>query len=183
MEIEKNIIRVEKTSSTMDIAQQLVKEEKEGIVIAEEQTEGRGRYGRRWISPKGGLYFSIIIRKNEITDYLSEITSLSIIKTLFLFGINCNIKFPNDIIFNGKKIAGILIERKKNFYIVGIGLNVKKNKEIEKQGFISIEDIIEDSIEKEKVLKEFLLKFKETCNIFLTDKNKGLKEWCEKLLK
>ncbi|MGB9677647.1 MAG: biotin--[acetyl-CoA-carboxylase] ligase [Candidatus Ratteibacteria bacterium] len=174
----------EKVTSTMDIAKNLVKEGKEGIVVAEMQIEGRGRYGRKWLSPIGGLYFSFVLRKSKITDFLSEIISLSLVETMKNFGIeNCKIKFPNDIIINEKKICGILIEKIDNFYITGIGINVKKNKELKESQYICLEDIIEKDLEIRDVLNVFLKSFKKIK--ILSEKNLDLilKNWSENLIK
>ena len=84
-------------TSTMDLADKLITQNKTDVVVAKKQTKGRGRYGRKWYSEEGGLYFSFI-EKNGRNEFLSEIVSFSIVKTLQEYRINCKIKFPNDII-------------------------------------------------------------------------------------
>ncbi|MFN4227112.1 MAG: biotin--[acetyl-CoA-carboxylase] ligase [Candidatus Ratteibacteria bacterium] len=173
-----------KVTSTMDLAKNLVNEQKEGIIVAEVQTEGRGRYGRKWLSPYGGLYFSLVLKKSKITDFLSEITCLCLIETMKNFGIeNCKIKFPNDIIIYGKKLCGILIERDGDFYITGIGINVKKSKELEENLYICMEDIISRKIEVKDVLTTFLKNFKEIEELAQKNIKLVLKNWSENLLK
>ncbi|MEM2842664.1 MAG: biotin--[acetyl-CoA-carboxylase] ligase [Candidatus Bathyarchaeia archaeon] len=121
-------------NSTNDIAKKLAEEgfEEGVIVISETQIKGRGRYKRTWFSPKGGLWFSIILRPkinpNEAFK-LSFLTVLSIAKALNeLYNLEVAIKWPNDILINEKKVCGILSETKiKNgkleFIILGIGIN------------------------------------------------------------
>ncbi len=173
------IYKFKKVKSTMDIAKDFINENKVGIIVAEEQIEGRGRYGRRWYSPKGGLYFSFIIKKSKLTDFLCEIVALSLIETMKDFGLTCKIKFPNDIIINGKKICGILIEKKDDFYIIGIGVNVKK---IEGE-YISMEEFLGNNIKIDDVLEKFILNFKKVCEFFEKNPYGVIKNWCENLLK
>lgn len=97
------------------------------IILAEEQTDGYGKLGARWISPRGGLWFSFVINKkikNPIKHL--KITAVAIVKTLKMKKINSMIKIPNDILINNKKVCGILLEN--DLYtgklIIGIGLNV-----------------------------------------------------------
>ncbi len=171
-------------TSTMDIAKNLIKENKEGIVVAEIQTEGRGRYGRKWLSPEGGLYFSFVLKKSKITDFLSEIISLSLVETMKNFGIeNCKIKFPNDIIINEKKICGILIEKIDEFYIAGIGINVKKSKELEENKYICMEDILERKVVIKSVFEVFLRNFRKLKDLSEKNVELVLKNWSENLLK
>ena len=116
---------------------------KEGIIIiAEKQTGGKGRSGRKWISPKGGIWFSIILHpKFDI----SNITLFPIASSLALSNAiekTCNIttelKWPNDLTIKGKKLAGMLVDaslesNKIENLVLGIGINFEVNsKEIEK---------------------------------------------------
>ncbi|MGI6596105.1 MAG: biotin--[acetyl-CoA-carboxylase] ligase [Candidatus Ratteibacteria bacterium] len=169
--------------STMDVAEEFFKEGKTGIVVAKQQEKGRGRYGKRWYSPEGGLYFSWILKGEPLYPlFLLEILSLSVAETLKYFGIDCRIKLPNDIITNGKKIAGILIVKKGDCYITGIGININNTLE-DKTLQVSVRDIIGKDIAEKRVLKKFI-------NIFLQYKqglyikpDKHFKQWSEYLIK
>jgi BirA family biotin operon repressor/biotin-[acetyl-CoA-carboxylase] ligase len=120
------------TTSTQDIARELAGQgAPEGTaVIAGEQQSGRGRMGRSWLSPAGGLATSIILRPPIASVYLlPAITSVAVFRTLRNLGIEADIKWPNDVLINGKKACGILIEHglaagELNYSIVGIGINV-----------------------------------------------------------
>jgi len=113
--IGKNIFYFKNLSSTNEFARKMVqKGAKEGtVIIAEEQTEGRGRKGRKWFSPPGGLWFSIILYPSlppEKGGLLMMASSVSIVDSLADIGINAGIKWPNDILIGKKKVCGILME-------------------------------------------------------------------------
>ncbi|MDB6022558.1 MAG: Bifunctional ligase/repressor BirA [Pedosphaera sp.] len=130
-------IRVfEETTSTNDVVEKLARDEvKEGVVVfAESQTRGRGRLGRKWISPaRKGLWFSILLRPAMRP---AMVTQLTIAAATALFraihshtGLTPEIKWPNDILIGGKKIAGILTELsaeldKVRYVILGVGIDV-----------------------------------------------------------
>jgi BirA family biotin operon repressor/biotin-[acetyl-CoA-carboxylase] ligase len=104
------------------------------IVISEKQTKGRGRKTRNWFSPpRDGIYLSLILRPNIAPRHAPRITLLtavSVAETLrSLIGLELAIKWPNDILVNGKKLAGILTEMSSekgaiDYVVVGLGLNV-----------------------------------------------------------
>jgi BirA family biotin operon repressor/biotin-[acetyl-CoA-carboxylase] ligase len=102
------------------------------VIVAETQTLGRGRFGRRWISPAGGVWFSIILRPEVSARDASKLTfvaSVAVAKTIIkLFGSDAEIKWPNDVLIKGKKVCGILTETSTkgeslDFAVVGIGIN------------------------------------------------------------
>jgi len=101
----------------------------EGLVlVAEEQTAGRGRRGAEWFSPKGeSLAFSVLLRPVEPKaswPRLSLAAGLAVAEALEKSVPLAEIKWPNDVMIAGNKIAGILVEAGKDFVIVGIGINV-----------------------------------------------------------
>lgn len=129
------IYRYDRVSSTNEIAKEIARKTDEAkiVVLAETQTRGRGRFGRQWISPKGGLWFSIILR-TEMSPMeamkLTFITSLAVAETVHeMFDLRAEVKWPNDVLVSGKKICGILTETivKDNmveFAVIGVGINV-----------------------------------------------------------
>src|SRR6202012_5762332 len=108
-------IRVFKeTTSTNDVIEKLARDGvKEGLVVfAESQTKGRGRLGRKWISPaRKGLWFSILLRPDLRMQEVTQLTVASVNALHRAIGINtglkAKIKWPNDILINGKKVCGI----------------------------------------------------------------------------
>jgi BirA family transcriptional regulator, biotin operon repressor / biotin---[acetyl-CoA-carboxylase] ligase len=103
------------------------------VVIATLQTAGRGQWGRQWISPVGGLYLSVAIafdQKIEATDsyQLTFATAWGIASQLRQHNVNVAIKWPNDLVLNGRKLGGILTETKVNKgqitqAVIGVGIN------------------------------------------------------------
>lgn len=97
--------------------------------FAEQQTHGRGRLGRKWVSPHGtNIYCSLLWRfpKEQDLSGLSLAVAVMILQALHNYGITAGIqlKWPNDILFANRKLAGILLERKGNAVIVGVGINL-----------------------------------------------------------
>ena len=129
------IHRVEKTESTQEEVLKFLPEltDKSLVaVIAKEQTSGRGRYGRKWIQLEDSLIFSFMINpKNQPENRWSEISyivGISIVDTILKLDANLTpeLKWVNDVLINGKKISGILLERKDSSpLIVGIAVNIK----------------------------------------------------------
>jgi BirA family transcriptional regulator, biotin operon repressor / biotin---[acetyl-CoA-carboxylase] ligase len=139
--IGREIITFEHTTSTMDIAKQMLNDSiKEGITIfAESQTKGRGRSGKMWFCPKSkGLLLTIILRPAiplEKSYLLIGFLAVATVKTIRnMFKLPVEIDWPNDIVINKKKLGGIVIEThnetgKYMNYIVGIGINVNLSKQ------------------------------------------------------
>ena len=90
-------------------------------VIALQQTEGKGRGDRSWESPTGGLYFSLVSPSHPL---LPLIAGISVIQTLNDITDKLNLKWPNDIMLDGKKVGGILCESDGKNSVVGIGINL-----------------------------------------------------------
>ncbi len=95
------------------------------VIICKEQTHGRGRMGHKWISGFGNLTASIVLptmNKNELSSFIVSLALCYAIGRR-----KCHIKWPNDILIKGKKVAGILIERNKDCLIIGVGVNIKSH--------------------------------------------------------
>jgi len=126
----KNIEYIKETQSTNNDLWHKIKNKEHYIVIADSQKKGKGRRGNRWYSVKEkSLTFSVGLIKNNIDNLIPFKVSLSICRAINkISNINTKIKWPNDIVLNNKKIAGILIESKmkdkKIIYNIGIGINV-----------------------------------------------------------
>jgi len=131
---EQKIHHFDELASTMDVARELAKgrAEEGTIIVAETQFQGKGRLGRKWLSPKGGIYFTIILRPKISPVYAPRINlmaSVVVAKTIRrLFGLKAELKWPNDVLIEGKKVCGILAEMdaeidKVNSVNLGIGMN------------------------------------------------------------
>lgn len=100
---------------------------RDALVVAQRQTAGRGRRGRDWQSPPGGIYLSLgrpMTEGIQPSPLLPLAVGISVARALSGFGVtDARVKWPNDLVINGCKIAGILVEQAKNILIIGIGLN------------------------------------------------------------
>jgi BirA family biotin operon repressor/biotin-[acetyl-CoA-carboxylase] ligase len=118
---------VDVTPSTQRL---LGEEHQEGAVaVTEEQTEGRGRLGRRWHSPPGvSLLFSILLEPQVETPRLPELSLVAgeacAGAIAAVAGVTPEIKLPNDVLLSGRKVAGILAEAREGRVVLGIGVNV-----------------------------------------------------------
>lgn len=134
--IGKKIYYFDRVTSTNEMAFSLAMKNKKGegvVLAANTQTKGKGRLGRTWHSPEGGLYFSFILRPDISPARVSLITlvfAVAVVKVLRRLNLDIQIKWPNDIVVGAKKICGILVEMNStadriSFLIVGIGMNNK----------------------------------------------------------
>ena len=180
--------------STNDYALKLAKEgAKEGtVVLSESQSKGKGRLGRSWFSPSGAnIYLSIILRPQMPTSQIPLLTfaaAIAVAKAIRnAANLDADIKWPNDILIRGKKVAGILSEMgaekdKVNFAIVGIGINVNLDKKdiplelIDKATSIKIES--NSLIDRTNLICRIIENLEEWYNLF---ERKGIndiiKEW------
>src|SRR5687767_7919493 len=140
------------------------------LVIADEQTAGRGRLDRKWFTPKGtALALSLILRPTAAEKlYLTRIVGLAALAatdSLRTRGLVSQIKWPNDVLLNGRKVAGILVEsvwsgEEVDGLVIGIGMNVLKGA-VPSDGLLffpatSLEESLGPLVEREKVLHDIL---------------------------
>lgn len=123
------LVVLESAGSVLDVAWKMVAESKLAVfdaVMAYEQTAGRGQYGRTWISPKGNVYAAVRLPCIAPFDNMEAALALSccILATLSDFGFEAKIKWTNDLVIDGGKVAGILLEQKGDKLVAGIGINV-----------------------------------------------------------
>jgi BirA family biotin operon repressor/biotin-[acetyl-CoA-carboxylase] ligase len=120
---------VERTASTQRL---LGEDDPEGAVaVADEQTEGRGRLGRQWLAPAGtSLLVSVLLRPDVVPARLPELSLVAgracaeaIAETA---GLETEVKFPNDVLVGGRKVAGILAEASEGRVVLGVGVNVSQ---------------------------------------------------------
>jgi len=178
--IGRNILYFDTIDSTNKKAKDIADSSKDGtVLISEEQTAGRGRLGRNWSSPKGkSLLISILLKPEIEPSRVSSITlvgAVALVKTLENFGLKGLIKWPNDIIINYKKVAGILTEmsaeiNQVNYIVMGIGVNL----------YVKSEEFPEDIRNKAgSILSETGMKIdrKEFTGIFLNNFEKYYQEY------
>lgn len=180
-QLGRNIIHFDTIDSTNKKAKELAsKGAADGtIIISEIQESASGRFKRVWSSPKGGIWFSMILRPNIVPTEctkVTQITAAAIYKSFLKFGLNVNIKWPNDIVLNDKKLCGILTELKcdletVDYLVVGIGLNV--NIESFDEDISTIATSLKIEFNKEfnrtEIISSFLNTFEELYNQFVSN--------------
>jgi BirA family transcriptional regulator, biotin operon repressor / biotin---[acetyl-CoA-carboxylase] ligase len=113
----------------------LAEDEPEGaIAVAEEQSEGRGRLGRSWHAPAGtSLLFSLLLRPSVESSRLPELSLVAggaVAEAIAdVTGVDPAIKFPNDVLIGGRKVAGVLAESSEGRVVLGVGINVNQTLE------------------------------------------------------
>lgn len=188
--IGKEIFYFEKTTSTMDEALGLGKDNAaEGAVVcAEYQTKARGRLGRKWLSAKSkGLYFSIILKPKIPPSKIPCITLLSAVAVVRavkkLTGLSLSIKWPNDVLIEDRKLAGILTELNAeqdriNFIVVGVGVNVNNTKSELPPKAVSLNAVLGRKVNRLELLQRILEEFEV---VYVDFKHKGsspiIDEW------
>ena len=157
------------------------------LVLADEQTAGRGRMERKWFTPPGSaLAMSLILRPTvDEVSYIPRATALlaiSLVDSLRQHGLDSQIKWPNDILLSGSKVAGILVEsiwsgNKPDALILGMGVNVLKASVPTTDELLfpatSLEDEFGKPLNREELLKDILLtllvwRLKLGTNLFIT---------------
>lgn len=125
------------TDSTNDDARRLARAGAEHgtLVVASRQSAGRGRLGRTWVSPEGGAYLSMVLRPRiapSETGPLPLVIGLGVARGLSRLGIDSRLKWPNDVLLDTRKLAGVLLEMsaegdRVDWIVAGIGLNVRRS--------------------------------------------------------
>lgn len=161
------ILKYPTVASTQDTARELAKSG-EGVapfaVVADHQSQGRGRSGRVWESNSGNLMCSLYITPHihaAQSGQFSFLTAVSVSSTLEDFGIEAEHKWPNDVLVKGKKIAGVLLESQLrpdgnvDSMVIGIGLNIASAPE----GAVSLQTLFPNPISRDEVLSVVLTHF------------------------
>lgn len=157
-------------SSTMDVAKELAR----GgcphltVVAADRQEQGRGRLRRIWLSASGGLYFTMVLRPEipmELASRVNFLASGVLARTLrSRFGIDARVKWPNDILVEGRKLAGMLAEMEAEadmvtYINIGIGINVNNDPRPKEQRATSLKKLLGHETSRADLLGAFLDEF------------------------
>ncbi len=185
-----NIQHFEEIDSTNKFAKKIANEgcAHGTVVVADRQTMGRGRIGREWQSDTSdGLWFTIVLRPDLEPENIQVITlaaSVAVVEAIKeTEGIVCGIKWPNDIILDGKKLGGILTELSAepghvNYIVVGIGINANQDSEIFdyeiRQRAISLKMHKGETISRSNLLASILVNFEKIYKSVLLGKNKDI---------
>lgn len=161
------------------------------IILAHEQTAGQGQYGRTFVSPVGGLYFSLILQPNVLLEQLSQLTLAVGLACCHVLEQHCPLqpllKWPNDIYVGGKKLAGVLCQTfpfssgETPKVVVGVGINVNSNvadfpDELHNQ-VITLRDLTGEQYENGELLEALVPEIRRTVNRLEYGLQKLLAEW------
>ena len=172
------IFRFKKVNSTNNTAIRIIRNSNlnYGMVISEMQNNGRGQYGKKWISYKGNLFISFFYNLENFTVSVKQLTKINCLLVKKLLSLYCKNKIifkkPNDLLIHRKKICGILqetlVKLNKKYLIVGIGINLIKNPYIRNYSTVNLLDLTKKKISKSKIENEikkiFEFKLSKLCN-------------------
>ena len=174
------IIKLETVDSTNQYVKNNAKDLETGtVVVAKEQTAGRGRLSRNWSSPSGdGIWMSFLLRPDlspEKCSGLTLVTALALSKSLRKYtGMDLLIKWPNDVVCNGKKVAGILTElavdnMETDYVVVGVGINVNTKEFPQEIRDVATSLFLEGAKERsfDKIIQGFCAEFNKLYGIYV----------------
>jgi len=161
------------------------------VIISEKQSGAKGRLGKSWESPLGGIWLSLVVKPNVDHSKIPMITlatGVAVVKTLERIGIeNAEIKWPNDVMINDKKVCGILTEAITKFnsiesVIIGVGIDANfdvnvLSKELQ-EGTTTLDIELGHRVNENEIIRFFLEEFEKIGTLFEDGKFEGiLKEW------
>ena len=165
-----------KVKSTNSTALRIIKNYnyESGIITAEFQKNGRGQYGRKWISYKGNLFVSFFYNLENLNLTIKKITKINclLVKKFIsqFYKKKISIKKPNDLLINNKKIAGILQETttklNKKYLIVGIGINVNKSPDIKGYPTTNLFELLDKKLNPKVLENQLKLTFEKNLSKF-----------------
>ena len=168
------------------------------VVISQKQTRGRGRFGRKWLSPQGGIWLSIVLHPMfdiSVTTLFPIAASLALANAIEkTFQIDSKLKWPNDVTIKGKKVAGMLVDasvesNKIEYLVLGVGINFQVNpKQLEKslkktKNFYGITSLIDKNENQSPILlvQNFLNELENIIELLNKEKRKIIiKNWTKK---
>ena len=167
--VGKRFLYYQELTSTMDDARHLADggTEEGTVIMAENQTSGRGRFGRNWVSGQGNIHLSVVFRPSiEVLPQLTMMSAVAVARAIRkTTALEPRIKWPNDVLVNGKKVSGILVEAAAlgseiDYAVVGVGINVS----LDTSGFSEIADsascleaLAGRSLARDEVLRQLLM--------------------------
>jgi len=164
---EDRMVYLQEAPSTMDLAKELARKGCPAFttVVAGRQAQGRGRLRRVWSSEEGGLYFTVVLRPripglwSARVNFLASFTLASILRQGY--GVDAGLKWPNDILVDGRKLCGLLSEMESegeqvNFINIGIGLNVNNDPPKVQPPAVSLKALLGREVPRRELLSRFL---------------------------
>lgn len=160
------------------------------LVVAESQTEGKGRMDRKWVSPRGGIYMSVVLRPDSGADDMQSLTLASacaVARAVKDFsGASPEVKWPNDLILGGKKLCGILTEMRAEldgvrFLVMGIGVNVNDDNGQLPPEAVSLGGYLGKRLRRPDLIKEILCQIERVYTVFMEKGFSSLRTECKKI--
>jgi len=155
------VFRFKKVNSTNSTAVRILEKFKinYGMIVSDTQKNGRGQYGKSWISYRGNLFISFFFSLDYLKVSISKLTKINCLLVKKILNLYCKEKIifkkPNDLLINKKKICGILQEKLsrfgKNYLIVGVGINLIKNPNFKSYPTTNLYKLINKEISKSKI--------------------------------
>lgn len=192
--IGREIVYRAETTSTNTLAMEMAQQNAPTgtVVLAETQTGGKGRLGRRWISPRGNLFLSVILRPDVPTHKAPIVTLMGAIAVASALrkatGVPAGIKWPNDVLVHGKKICGLLTELSAEpdrirYVVLGIGVNVNLDlTSLPDEVRLLATSVVEASgapVDRTQLIAEVLAQLDRWYSRFLSDQYGVLAAWRE----
>lgn len=191
--IGKQIDYFDELDSTSLKAKEIAAESANGtVIIAEKQSEGRGRMGNVWHSPPGGIYLSVILKPDippDLVHRLTLVAGVAAVQVIRELGLAAEIKWPNDVLVNEKKVCGILTEidaemDATNYVVIGIGINANTELDllppIMRLRVTSLECELEERVDRVAITRNLLERFERYYTTFLKgDFSTVLRHWRE----
>jgi len=131
-QLGRNLIQLDECTSTNDLARRFASKNAPhgSLILSATQTEGQGRHGRRWISPRGGIWMTLVLRSITLPiDAIPLVGALSAARSVNgQLGIDARVRWPNDVVVHGSKVAGVIAEGRQQgnsleFVLLGLGVN------------------------------------------------------------
>lgn len=184
------LIHLDSVNSTMIEIKKYLDGNKNICMIADQQTEGVGRRGNEWISPKGNIYISFLFKYNLSIDQhflFSAVMTNSIVSLVNRYvKEKINIKWPNDILVNNNKIAGVMTEIVKlndiKYILIGVGINILSAPKIYEYPTCCLNDYVVN-IKYEEILFEMIISYFDEHNLIVEKKyNQVLEKFRKKMM-
>ena len=187
--LQDKIFHFPELDSTMDQARRIARQgvRHASCVIAEVQTASRGRLDRQWASARGGLWFTLILKPDlppPLAWTVNFAASACMSEVLAgLFDLDVRVKWPNDLLLQGRKLSGMLSEMETradmvNFLFLGIGLNVNNETESDEYQAISLKTALGKPVSRKQILARFLDLFES--RITAVDPARIISQWKER---
>lgn len=176
------ILKFDEIDSTSKYLKNIISTENEKykgnfpVIVAKSQTSGKGRRGNEWSSEEGGAYFSFTLKEDKNIDFneymkLPLVLGYSLMNTLERIepSLKIDFKWTNDIYINDKKISGILVEKKENYFVIGIGINL--NNKIKGNGIgkgISLSSITQKKYNIMEIIISVIENFKKDFDYYIS---------------